>query len=479
MRRSISLIPYLGVIGLLGAAWPARAEAQLLERALVIENARVLSFNGWQADGVSVLVRGGKIVQVARKIDAPFLSRRIDATGMTLTPGLIDVDSALGMNPGGNGSSDPRRRAEDAFDRFATDEIRAALSHGVTTVFLSPGGTVGVAGFGAAVRLRKDGDAWGEVLETESALCADLGSNRRPLARLRVWHDLRKQFQDAKAHREALETYEEELTDYEDELAKYREENSDAEAEDASGEKSSLSKRGREGRMRAPTRSKKSGAGQKKSDKKKDEKKPPKKPREPRRDPRLECYFRALDGEIPVRIIAHRTEDIRNALELAEEFRLELILVGATEAHKIIDEIKEADVRVVLGAQAPSPLSAAGQRAHGQQAGQLSEAGVPWVLGSGSNSNSGAASRFLLFNSMLASASDQRDSLSRVTREAAQFLGLSDRIGRIGRGMEADLVLWSADPREPGARVNRVYVAGRLAFEAPKPKPGTDKEAGQ
>ena len=92
----------------------------------------------------------------------------------------------------------------------------------------------------------------------------------------------------------------------------------------------------------------------------------------------------------------------------------------------------------------------------------LSAAGVEWVLGGTGTSSEG--SRFVWLNAMRAAQVAGADPLTLVTRDAASFLGLPAH-GLVRRGAAADVVLWSADPQEPTARVVRVYVDGKVVYE--------------
>jgi imidazolonepropionase-like amidohydrolase len=55
-----------------------------------------------------------------------------------------------------------------------------------------------------------------------------------------------------------------------------------------------------------------------------------------------------------------------------------------------------------------------------------------------------------------------------LTVGAAQILGVADRVGRIDKGADADIVLWSGDPLDLGSRVVAVYVDGVCAYGAEK-----------
>lgn len=65
-------------------------------------------------------------------------------------------------------------------------------------------------------------------------------------------------------------------------------------------------------------------------------------------DPKTDVLRSTLNRQLPVRISCHTSHDIRNAISFAEEFELQLILEGVTEAYKVIDEIRDSGVPVVV-----------------------------------------------------------------------------------------------------------------------------------
>ena len=72
------------------------------------------------------------------------------------------------------------------------------------------------------------------------------------------------------------------------------------------------------------------------------------------------------------------------------------------------------------------------------------------------------------------------DALRAVTLGPAELFGLSDRIGSLQSGREANVVVWSGDPFEFSTQAERVFIRGRevkepsrqdLLIERYKPKP--------
>jgi imidazolonepropionase-like amidohydrolase len=52
-----------------------------------------------------------------------------------------------------------------------------------------------------------------------------------------------------------------------------------------------------------------------------------------------------------------------------------------------------------------------------------------------------------------------------MTTNPATVLGISDRVGAIKTGLDADLVIWSGDPLESDSRVLRVLIDGKTVYE--------------
>lgn len=133
--------------------------------AILIKNATV-----WTNDGDSVLkdhdvyVVDGKIVRIAKNIDAPKLAfaKIIDATGKHLTPGIIDEHSHIALTAGvneGAQSSSAEVRMGDVLNPEDINIYRQ-LSGGVTCAQLLHGSANPIGGQSAIIKLR-----WGQTAE--------------------------------------------------------------------------------------------------------------------------------------------------------------------------------------------------------------------------------------------------------------------------------------------------------------------------
>lgn len=496
---------------------PGVSRAQLLERATVIRNARVIVEPGRVIENASILIKGEKIEAVGNDVRAPFLSQAFDASGKTVTAGLIDAWSGLGRL-GGSDQADPTSDAWDAFDRYARDDFREALRNGVTTVYIGPKSGPGIGGTGVIVQLAPEGaQAAGELLGRSLALHVNLASNQSAVSRMKSFAEVRKQFRKALDYRQAWEDYEEDLKEYLDKLKERREKKEakdkpkeEADKKEAGEKKDAKSKEdkppadkpkpspedqnsgihagatngadqtfsGMMGAFKSGDDKKNDKPGDK-SDKKEDEKKEGEKkdgdkltkPAKPAQDRKSEAILRAIDHKLPVRVEAHRSEDILNALALAREFNLDLVLEGATDAYLVADKLVEAKSPVVLGPVLRSGVFENNEyRRHSQRnAAALEKAGVLWTAGSGAGD--ALSARFAGFNAQLAAALGGGALwLETVTTRAAKVLGLGDQLGRVEVGRRADLVIWTGDPGDPASKVERVFVAGKPAYVAPEVK---------
>jgi len=439
--------------------------AQLLQRPIAVQGARILTMDGRVIENGTLLVKGDRIAAVGTGVEVPLLAKKIDIDGATITPGLIDSFSGLGGPASGAGTANPTRRAEDAFDRYNTIDLVDALRNGVTAVYVSPGGPAGICGTGAVIRLAGDGqESFGQVLKSEAALCIDLGSASKAVGRLKTLLAVQKQFRDALEYRLSLEDYEEDLAEYKRELKEQATKKKPTKPKEKPAPPKAKAV---DGQLAAEEDKEKEGEKKEEDKKKKENDAKPKKPQRPSRKPKLDVVLRAIDREMPVRILTYRSGDILNALELAKDFSFELILEGATEAHLVADQIADAEAPVVLGRMDYSGVRRNDlfRRAISDHGAALGRAGVSWFVGSGTDG--AARGRFLAMNAQLAAARCRGDTpLRRITADAADALRVADKIGRLRPGLLADFVVWSGAPLDPATKVLRVYVGGVLVYEA-------------
>ena len=185
----------------------------------------------------------------------------------------------------------------------------------------------------------------------------------------------------------------------------------------------------------------------------------------PIRDLRLETLARVLKGELPLLVTVHRAHNIVSALRLAKEFQIKLILDGASEAYTVVDQIKAANVPVIVH---PTMQRAGGETEHlsMETAATLRKAGIPIALQSGFEGYV-PKTRVVLFEAAVAAANGLtfEEALGSITIDAARMLGIANRVGSLESGKDADLALFDGDPFEYTSHVVKVIINGRVVSE--------------
>jgi imidazolonepropionase-like amidohydrolase len=168
----------------------------------------------------------------------------------------------------------------------------------------------------------------------------------------------------------------------------------------------------------------------------------------PTRDLRMEALSAVLNREIPLLVTVHRHNDIMTALRLQQEFGFRLILDGAAESYLVLDEIKNANVAVLVHAAMARAFGASENMSFTTPA-KLAAAGIPFAFQSGFEAYV-PKTRVVLFEAAIAiqhGLSFER-ALASLTIEAAKILGIEDRVGSLEVGKDGDLALYDGDPFE-------------------------------
>jgi imidazolonepropionase-like amidohydrolase len=181
------------------------------------------------------------------------------------------------------------------------------------------------------------------------------------------------------------------------------------------------------------------------------------------RDLKLEALARVLRREIPWRQHCHRADDIATALRLAAEFGYDLVLDHCTEGYLLVDKIAAAGVPVVTG-----PLITARSKVELRNRtlanpGVLAAAGITVAI---ATDHPVVPVHLLILQAALAvkEGMDRDAALRAVTINPAKIMRVSDRIGSLVPGKDADLVIWSGDPFDVMSRAEVAYLGGREVY---------------
>jgi imidazolonepropionase-like amidohydrolase len=194
----------------------------------------------------------------------------------------------------------------------------------------------------------------------------------------------------------------------------------------------------------------------------------------PKKDAGLENLKPLITGQIPALIVADSAREIVRATRLADEFGFKTILYGGRDAFREIGVLKERHIPVILSvdvAEAPSKKVETGEDAtpqevlnerydawleHSLNPKKLNDAGIPIAFSLGS----GFAEYLKGIRTMIGEGLPRDVALKAMTSGAASILGVSDKVGTIGVGKLANLVIMSGDFADAKSTIKSVVVEG-------------------
>jgi imidazolonepropionase-like amidohydrolase len=345
-------------------------------------------------DGV-ILVDSGKIVAIGKDVAIPEGAEVIDASGKTVTPGLIDAHSHISLfgEPSVPATMDgnemtspitPQLRGRDSLNPFdpAIPIVRAA---GFTTLYTGPGSANLVGGTGMAIKLRGR-TAEEMIVPGTEAMKFALGENpkrvygqgqkKTPATRMANAAVLREAFIDAQNYLNKLERAQEDKV--------------------------------------------------------------------PDRNLKLEMLGKVLKRELKARIHCHRADDMITAIRLAEEFGLDYSLEHATEGYKIADILAEKNVTCVVGPLLMGPAKHELWEVKLENPGILVKAGVRVCL----QADTSSATKYLPIHVGIAIAHGmpEEEAFKAVTIYPAELIGAADRVGSLEVGKDADIAIFNGHP---------------------------------
>lgn len=169
----------------------------------------------------------------------------------------------------------------------------------------------------------------------------------------------------------------------------------------------------------------------------------------PDRDIAMEALLPVINRELTVKVHAHRADDILTALRLAKEFDLKITIDHCTEGYLITDVLKgrliEQGAGIIIGPLLSERskielknLSFAAPRI-------LDEAGIPFAL---MTDHPVIPIQFLAVQAGLAvrDGLNEQTAFRSITKTAAEIVGVSDRVGSLEVGKDADIAVFDGHP---------------------------------
>jgi imidazolonepropionase-like amidohydrolase len=382
---------------------------------LAITNATIHPISSATIERGTIVMRDGKIDAIGANVQVPAGARVIDAAGGHVYPGFINARTTIGIGEPGVRGYDDISEMHDVNAHLRTrmayhsesETIPVARANGITTVGVAPSG--GLFGGEVAV-MNLDGWTWEEATLKPSAgitfnfPTAGFGGGRGGRGGAPAGEGPERTYDDLRRERDRRL----------DDIIRLFD------------------------RVRAYARA---GAG-----------------RTP--DLILEALVPVVEGKVPLVTTVSREQDIKDAIAFAERAKVKMIVSGGTEAPKVAALLKEKNIPVILGGILTTPSSPDAFHAETYQiAGELAKAGVKFAFSTGDNTNV----RLVPYHAAMSVAwgLDRDDALEALTVNAAEILGVADRVGTLEKGKDANLFIAKGDPLEVRTDITHVVIGGR------------------
>ena len=385
---------------------------------LLLKNGNVMTMAGPAFVG-DVAIENGKIVAVGQSLSYSDAEVR-DVTGMTVMPGIVDPHCHIGMwedamgfeGADGNECTNPitpELRAIDAINPYDRC-FEEAVAGGVTTCVTGPGSANVIGGQFVAIKTYGD-SVENMVLRFPVAVKAAFGENPK-----RVYNGKNQtpstRMATAALMRKALI----EAQEYNEKLEKGK----------ADPEKM------------------------------------------PERNLGKEILARVIRRELPLKIHAHRADDILTAIRICREFKLRYTLDHCTEGYLITDKLKEAlseDCEgIIVGPLLTDRSKIELKNLSFKAPKVLEQAGIEYAM---MTDHPVTPEQYLPICTAIAvrEGASEEGALKAITINAAKITGIADRVGSIEVGKDADIAVFSGHPFDFRSHCVLTLVNGTVAHE--------------
>jgi imidazolonepropionase-like amidohydrolase len=422
-----------GLVLCVASAAPAQ------QKPVVLKGGKLLTVSHGTIENGVLVMQNGKIIAVgtANSIKIAKDARVIDATGMTIYPGLIDSEDNLGLTEisAEQTTNDliepsdeimPHMHVYDAF-HAESELIPVTRLNGVTNAVIAPDNKDTLPGQDSFVQLAGKSSEEMVLIRDIAMPLNFTGEQRRneswdkrkfPSTRMGMAAQLRQAFLDAQ--------------DYAQHWADYEKKKNEAASKPDEKDK-------------------------KPEDKDKDKDKKP--PTPPKRDLKLEALLPYLQGKKPIVLAAEEANDLQTAVSLAHEFNLKFVLNHISHSQSVLDYVAGLKVPVIVGPIYEDPKPYERYDAVYGLPTQLYKRGVKIVFASYDAHNV----RNLPYQAGYATAFGlpYDEALKAITLNAAETWGVADQLGSLDTGKTANIVVANGDPLDVRTDVKQVFIAGQ------------------
>lgn len=179
---------------------------------------------------------------------------------------------------------------------------------------------------------------------------------------------------------------------------------------------------------------------------------------------RIKPIIQALKREIPVRVHAHRADDIMSAIRFADEFNLDLRIEHCTEGHLIAEELAGLNLKVSVGPTLTRRSKVELKNKSWKTYQELTDQGVEVSV---TTDHPYTPIQYLNLCASIAvrEGLSEQKALEGITILPARNLRVDHLVGSIESGKDADLVLWNQHPFHYSAKPVWTMINGQIVYQ--------------
>lgn len=178
-------------------------------------------------------------------------------------------------------------------------------------------------------------------------------------------------------------------------------------------------------------------------------------------DMKCEALIPLLNKQIKAHFHCHRADDIFTAIRIAEEFSLDYVLIHATEGAIIADELAQKPIQAVVGPILCDRSKPELKNLTIKTSSVLNENNIKFAI---CTDHPVTPIQYLGVSAGLAvkGGLPYYQALKAITANAAEILGISQRIGSVEIGKDADLCCFAGNPLEVMSAPSLVMIDGKV-----------------
>ena len=183
-------------------------------------------------------------------------------------------------------------------------------------------------------------------------------------------------------------------------------------------------------------------------------------------DMKLEAMIPVIKKQMPLKVHAHRSDDILTAIRIAKEFDVDMTMDHCTEGAEIADRLAQTGYPAFVGPSLGHKTKFELQSKSFKTAGILHKAGVNVSIITDARV---IPLQYLPMCAGLAAAEGlpMEEAWKAITINPAKGIGIADRVGSLEKGKDADVVIWTADPLTTvGAKAYTTIIDGKIVWQA-------------